>query len=292
MSTMVCEHCQRPIVDAFATDPDVRRHATCPPGTSGQARTVLPEVFYSDSDVTLYRGDMRLVLPQLDLTADCVIADPPYGETALAWDRWPDGWPDALLEASRSMWCFGSMRMFLDRGHEFGAWRLSQDVVMRKPLGTNFVADRFVRVHEHALHWYRGKWADVQHEVPRVEVGVRRHGPQKRGRPVGDHFGRDGYHGSWEDDGTRLTHSVIDVPGMRGHAIHPTEKPGAILRPLIEYACPPGGLILDPFAGSGSTAVAARLTGRRAVLIEADERYCEVIAKRLAQGVLPLGDAS
>lgn len=68
--------------------------------------------------------------------------------------------------------------------------------------------------------------------------------------------------------------------------IHPTEKPLGILLPLIEYACPPGGSVLDPFGGSGSTAEAARQSGRTATLIEADERYCEVIARRLSQGVL------
>jgi site-specific DNA-methyltransferase (adenine-specific) len=86
--------------------------------------------------------------------------------------------------------------------------------------------------------------------------------------------------------------SVIEAPNMwRRGAVHPTEKPVGVLRPLIEYACPPGGLVLDPFAGSGSTAAAARMAGRRTVLIEADERYCEVIARRLAQDVLPIGGA-
>jgi site-specific DNA-methyltransferase (adenine-specific) len=46
--------------------------------------------------------------------------------------------------------------------------------------------------------------------------------------------------------------------------------------------------VLDPFAGSGSTAAAARLSGRHSVLIEADEKYCEAIANRLSQDVLPI----
>jgi site-specific DNA-methyltransferase (adenine-specific) len=244
--------------------------------------------YYADDSVTLWHGDMRQVLPGIDVTADCVVTDPPYGETSLAWDRWPDGWPDALLHTARSMWCFGSMRMFLERALQFGAWRMSQDVVWEKHNGSGFAADRFKRVHEHAVHWYRGAWDQVYHEVPTVrgeprESGLRRTAQPVHARDVGPHGYRYGE--------TRLMRSVIWAKSMHGRASHPTEKPVGILSPLIEYACPPGGLVLDPFAGSGSTAVAARLTGRRAVLIEADERYCEAIARRLAQDVLPIGGA-
>ena len=62
---------------------------------------------------------------------------------------------------------------------------------------------------------------------------------------------------------------------------HPTEKPVGILRQMIESSTVLGDLVLDPFAGSGSTLVASHMEGRRAVGIEIEERYCEVAAKRL-----------
>lgn len=92
----------------------------------------MPESYYADDQVTLYLGDMRELLPELGTRADCIVTDPPYGETSLAWDRWPKGWPALAATAASSMWCFGSLRMFLDRAPEFAEWKLSQDVVWEK----------------------------------------------------------------------------------------------------------------------------------------------------------------
>jgi site-specific DNA-methyltransferase (adenine-specific) len=242
------------------------------------------EPYYRDEQVTLYHGDALEVVARLGLIADCIVTDPPYGETSLAWDRWPDGWPTAVSGAAASMWCLGSMRMLLDRRYEFAAWRMSQDLVWEKHNGSGFAADRFKRVHEHAVHFYRGAWGDVYHKTPTTADATARQ-VRRKARPAHTgNMGQSSY--TSEDGGPRLMRSVLRVRSMHGRAIHPTEKPVGILEPLIRYACPPGGLVLDPFAGSGSTGEAARLTGRRAVLVEADERYCELIARRMSQGVL------
>ena len=63
---------------------------------------------------------------------------------------------------------------------------------------------------------------------------------------------------------------------------HPTVKPLALMKYLLTLlSTPTGGLILDPFAGSGTTAVAAKLLGRPCVCIELEEHNCEIIARRL-----------
>lgn len=97
---------------------------------------------------------------------DMLLADPPYGDTSLDWDRRCSGWLDAaarMLKPTGSLWVFGSMRFFQEVS--FDGWALAQDIVWEKHNGSAFHADRFKRVHEHVCQYYRGSWADVYNEV-------------------------------------------------------------------------------------------------------------------------------
>jgi DNA modification methylase len=67
-----------------------------------------------------------------------------------------------------------------------------------------------------------------------------------------------------------------------GNRAHPTEKAVSVIAPLIKAFSKPGDLVLDPFAGSGTTAVAAALNGRRYIGIEIEDAYCTLARKRLA----------
>jgi site-specific DNA-methyltransferase (adenine-specific) len=92
---------------------------------------------------------------------------------------------------------------------------------------------------------------------------------------------------NWNGGGGRnvFRHAVNAV---RGAKPHPTTKPEPLMAELIALFTDPGDLILDPFGGSGTTAVAAKRLGRRCILIEREEKYCAVAVSRLRQGALGL----
>lgn len=91
--------------------------------------------------------------------------------------------------------------------------------------------------------------------------------------------------GSWDRSNPHAPQNVMRCAPAGVNKQHIAEKPSGVMHWLIPFA-PIDGLICDPFMGSGSTLMAAREAGRRAIGIEIDERYCEMAAERLRQSVL------
>ena len=225
--------------------------------------------YYSDDLVTLFLGDCREVTEWL--AADVMVTDPPYG---IGWCS-RGGWTNAYGGGrSKSQEGIANDADASVRDEALEAWggRLALvfgDVLKHHPAGVAQVL--FYEKSDDAV--VRGSHAGFRRDVEAVFML----GPWPAG--VG---GR-----------SSVLRSNGRVAGPRGFAVrhgHPHAKPVDVMETLIS-ACPPG-VIADPFAGSGSTLVAARNLGRRAIGVELDERYCELAARRLAQMTLPLQEAA
>lgn len=241
--------------------------------------------YYVDESVTLYHGDALEVMDALpDTTIDTVLTDPPYSSggrrenarslrrtmaRAISDDDWIRG--DAMSTAGyvwfNRLAALEYRRLLVPGGHvlSFTDWR------MEAHLAAAFeTAD--LRQHP-TLVWdktFFGMGAIFRNQyelIVHASAGNPRP-PQRR------------------DVGNVIRCKPVDNDD------HPTEKPVGLLEVLITVVSAPGGAVLDCMAGSGSTAVAALRAGRRALLVEADERYCEFIVKRLAQEPLPLDGAA
>lgn len=235
-------------------------------------------------------GDCRVLMPAR-APFDMILADPPYGDTSLAWDRRVDGWIALAREAlspTGSIWVFGSLRCFMATADRFAdaGLRIAQEIIWEKQNGSGFHADRFKRVHELAVQFYRAEtpWRDIYNAVQTTPDATARTVRRKRRPPHTGHI--DAGHYVSHDGGPRLMRSVIYVRNCHGRAIHPTEKPSALLEILIRTSCPEGGLVGDWFAGSGAAGDACRLSGRRYLGCEIDPDMADRARSRIA-AVLP-----
>ena len=237
-------------------------------------------------------GDCREVMPARG-PFDMILADPPYGDTSLRWDRRVEGWlhlARGALAPSGSFWVFGSLRSFMALAAEFNVagLRYAQEIVWEKQNGSGFHADRFRRVHELAVQFYRddAPWSGVFNAVQTTPDATARTVRRKFRPPHTGHIDA-GYYVS-EDGGPRLMRSVIYARNCHGRAIHPTEKPVGLLEILIRTSCPESGLVGDWFAGSGAAGEAAIVSGRRYLGCEIDADMAARAECRLA-AILPLG---
>lgn len=230
-------------------------------------------------------GDCREIM-KTEGPFDMIIGDPPYAVTSLAWDKEVDGWlrvAASRIRSSGSIWVFGSMRSFMAAGVDIRAagLRYAQDIVWEKQNGTGFHADRFKRVHEHVVQFYRedAAWSGVWNEVQVTRDAVQRTVKRTKRRPA--HMGHiDAAPYASVDGGPRIMRSIIEISNCHGHALHETEKPVDLLQILIRTSCPAGGLVGDFFAGSGAAAEACDVAGRNYVGCELRHEVADLARRR------------
>jgi site-specific DNA-methyltransferase (adenine-specific) len=195
--------------------------------------------------------------------AVCLWTDPPYGvaytgKTADALTITGDG-ADGLGELLAG--AFACLSGVLDDA----GWRFHQALVWVKDVFVLGHSDYHYR-HEDILYGY----------LP---------GEGRSGR--GDHAGT-----RWCGDHSQDT--VLEIPRRRRSTEHPTTKPVELITRCLGNSAPIGGIVLDPFAGSGSTLIACCQTGRVARLCEIDPGYVDVIVRRWSQftGQMPVLEAT
>ena len=215
-------------------------------------------IYYQDDLVTLYHGDCREITAWLD--ADVLVTDPPYG---IGWEHHGGGVGKKTKRAKHSGIQNDYNTEARDKmleawgerpGMVFGSWRApapkcKQTLVWQKPEDAGVVGSVTGFRNDTELVFLTGEW------------------PRR----------------------TNVSSSVFRTRGGMHSYLngHPHAKPVTLLEALILH-CPPG-VVADPFAGSGTTLRAAKNLGRKAIGVELDERYCEVIAKRLDQYALDFG---
>ena len=218
--------------------------------------------YYEHGGITIYHGDCREILPQLD-PVDILLTDIPYNCSQES---------GGLRELEYGAW-----------DHNF-AWQEYAELL----LGA-FRETVYIWCHEtqlsHILETFRR--ADL---IDRPLAWVKRNPTVINGDKVwlpglelcafGKRRGSGFYancHPGWWFDGT-------DVDRF-----HPCQKPQSIFAAQIKASTIEGQMVVDPFMGSGTTLRAAKDSGRRAIGIEIEEKYCEIAAKRLSQEVFDFG---
>lgn len=235
----------------------------------------MAEKYYDDGRCVIYHGDCREVLPTL-APVDLLLTDPPYGipKGAAVWRRNGtaiEDWGDELHNVSVDGWhalvALAEDAWIVEFGLRAGDPRLLAEHVAAGWTPCNFYA--FV------------KSAPAPTTRPMFANSLELAVVSRRGAPR--------WHGSGYVPNRWIGMSPNQAGTDRGH---PTEKPTAMLTRIADALTADGDTVLDPFAGSGTTLRAAKDLGRRAIGIEISERYCEIAARRLDQGVLDFGDGN
>lgn len=158
-------------------------------------------------------------------------------------------------------------------------WYLRQDIIWHKPNPMpESVADRCTKAHEYIFLLSKSSKYYYDHEAIMEEASYK---DQPRGGSK-NRYEQHEFGGDNKIYNTRNKRSVWTVNTRPYPEAHFATYPKKLIRPCIKAGCPQGGVVLDPFGGSGTTAEVANELQRDAILCELNPKYCELIEKRLS----------
>lgn len=260
--------------------------------------------YYQDAFATIYHGDCREILPMMP-KVDLVVTSPPYDDLrtygeAFEWDFEETAvklcpllcggcvicWnvADATVNGSETGTSFRQALRFKELG-----LNLHDTMIYEKANFSNPIHNRYHQIFEYIFVLSLGK--------PKTFNPIK----DKR-NAYGAPFGKNTFRKADGSMGERPVNNIQEF-GMRTNIWrmktagqenicqsnpHPAQMPEGLATDLIRSWSNERDLVLDPFAGSGTTLVAAKQLGRKAIGIELEEKYCEIAAKRLQQEYLPL----
>lgn len=251
--------------------------------------------YYEKDGIVIYHGDCREILPQLPTgSIDFIFTDPPYGHNNNNGDL-AHRWEEALGLVSKGKAIAGNARPIANDGpeaNELVKFAFAEFKRLLVPGGCCCCCCCGGGPDPQFARW--SMWLDQEIGFKHMVIW------DKGGLGMGWHYRRNyetvligeksGASCKWY--GGNDVPNVFRISGIKPtEKDHPTPKPVELPKIFIELHSRPGELILDPFMGGGSTLVAAKQLGRRAIGIELDEQWCELAVKRLAQDVLPIFDA-
>lgn len=254
--------------------------------TSAKLSTLVP--FYDSKGITLYCANYEDILPRLPSDSiNVVLTDPPYGNTELAWDKsinWAFFWTEAhRLAKPKAPLILFACGKFVNKLINTNPKHYRYDLIWEKNQAVGFLDanQKPLRAHESILFFsklFRGSTYNPQMVEGKMHTrskGVCKAAHYSTPTKVMPGIKTNLYH----------PRSVLRFNNRTSaKSLHPTQKPLDLMKWLVRTYSNRFETILDPFAGSGSTLVAAAYHGRKAIGIEQSSVYCDIITKRLEKG--------
>lgn len=249
-------------------------------------------VYFKNKNVTLYYGDCLNVIPNLDLKFNAIIADPPFSITNCHWDEvipFKEMWDSIELVSNQAtpivLFCSQPFTTLLIASK---IEMFKYEWIWEKTQATNFLNSKKqpMKAHENIAVFYKKQCF----YFPQKTDG---HTPIHYANKKASVHNLHDVYGKVKKDiisnvgsTERFPRSVIKFKTDKQiKYLHPTQKPVKLLEYLIKTYTKEGDLILDFCAGSGSLGEACMNTNRNCVLIEKEEKYCDIIANRLHNNI-------